>query len=458
MNSISDGLVIADKNAVVIWINDASLKRIGITREKIIGRSLLDLEKEGVFQPSITRLVLEQKKPIEHVQYTADHNILKDPYITFGYPLWQQNAIVGVLTHSRHLPEIVESTIRLEEAEALLQRYHIEIRKARLHKDQNHNFYIGKNPSIIQAVHQAEHVAPILPSVLITGDAGTGKTHLAKYVHNLSPRHHEPFVNLNCSTIPESHIDAEIFGYYEPALLEMGSKSKAGLIDLAHGGFLFLDEIENLPLSIQAKLLHFLLTQRYLPIGAREEKKADVKIIVATNKNLKTEVESGRFRADLYYRLNVFPIELLSLRKRKEDITGFLQFFFEKFNHQYQNNSQLSSESINLLLDYDWPGNIRELENFCQRMVLTYPSKIIESTDLPKEIINNRFQVTDGPTDHESLTDYLDRIERGLIQQALNEHKTTRNAADSLKVTQSLLMRRIIKFKLNQKDDQGHSP
>lgn len=452
-NAISDGLVIADPNANLIWINNAALARTGLKRSEIIGKSLFDLEKKGVFRPSITRLVLEQKKIIKHLQYSLKSPTDTNPYVTIGYPLLHNSKIIGVLTHSRHLPEIVEATTRLEEAEALLQRYHIEIRRSRRYKMDDHTYFIGKNPKAIHAFHQAEQVAPLLPCLMLTGETGVGKTHLAHEIHALSPRHQEPFIYLNCNTLPESHLDTEIFGHYDPMLcLDMPSKSKAGLLELADKGTLFLDEIENLSLSSQVKLRHFLSTQKYLPIGANEEKNADVKIIVATHVNLKSMVESGKFRPDLYYKLNIFPIELPAVRKRKEDIPSLLKYFFSRFNQEYQHKCLLAPESLNLLQEYDWRGNIREIENFAERMVLTYPFQVIYPNDLPKEIRRHTLQQTIlSPLKDEPLTEYLEKIEKNIIIKALHNHKTTRKTAEALKISQSLLMRRINKYKINFK-------
>lgn len=448
LNNIPDGLLVADHSARVIWANDAVLTRSNLTNDELINYSLIDLEKRGVFSPSVSRLVLEQRKVVKSVQLTNTNTNRNNPFVTTGYPIVHNEKIIGVITHSRYLPDIIQSTKRLDESEALLKRYTIEVRKALLESiDRTSPSLIGRSSTFRHVLNQVEIVAPTTSTVLLTGETGVGKTAVARRIHEYSTRYDGPFIEVNCGAIPESLMESELFGYEKASFTGANESGKAGLVEIADGGTLLLDEIGELPLAMQVKLLHFLQDQTFLPIGAVKSKKVNVRIIAATNKKLEEEVKEGNFRADLFYRLHVFPIEIPPLRERKDDIIPLLQEAFQRFNKKYGHTTSLQPEVTNLLLDYSWPGNIRELENFAERSILTYPHHEITIDDLP----NNIKKAAKLPSflnlkNDGSLTAYLDSIEKTLIANALQQYGTTRKAAKHLGITQSLLMRRIKKY------------
>ena len=243
------------------------------------------------------------------------------------------------------------------------------------------------NPRMKKIYELAKKVAPSSSTVLILGESGTGKEVLAKYIHFCSKRQ-GPFVAINCAAIPEELLEAELFGY-EKGAFTGAVKSKPGKFEVAHKGTLFLDEIGDMSLKLQAKLLRVLQERQVERLGGNTPIKVDTRIIAATNKNLEEEVKNGNFREDLYFRLNVIPLHLPPLRERKEDISLLATFFLKKIcKREGIEEKKFSKEALELLKNYHWPGNIRELENFVERLVILTDKKIIEPEDLSSDLVN----------------------------------------------------------------------
>ncbi|NPA39792.1 MAG: sigma-54-dependent Fis family transcriptional regulator [Thermodesulfobacteria bacterium] len=243
------------------------------------------------------------------------------------------------------------------------------------------------NPRMKKVYEIAKKVAPSSSTVLILGESGTGKEVLAKYIHFCSKRE-GPFVAINCAAIPEELLEAELFGY-EKGAFTGAVKSKPGKFEIAHKGTLFLDEIGDMSLKLQAKLLRVLQERQVERLGGNTPIKIDTRIIAATNKNLEEEVKNGNFREDLYFRLNVIPLHLPPLRERKEDIPLLATFFLKKIcKREGIEEKEFSKEALELLKSYHWPGNIRELENFVERLVILTDKKVIEPEDLSSDFVN----------------------------------------------------------------------
>jgi len=240
---------------------------------------------------------------------------------------------------------------------------------------------VGNSQKFIEILELAKMVAPMDTSVLILGESGTGKELIAHSIHKVSYRRYKPFVIVNCGTLPASLIESELFGH-EKGCFTGAITKRQGKFELADGGTVFLDEIGELPLELQVKFLRVLQEKEIEPIGGKP-RKIDVRVIAATNKDLEEEVAAGRFRIDLYYRLNVFPLLLPALRQRKEDVPLLAHYFIKKYTEEGRPVSVLSKEIIDALMQYDWPGNIRELENTIQRNVVLAKGGVIESLELP---------------------------------------------------------------------------
>ncbi|MBT2618887.1 MULTISPECIES: sigma-54-dependent Fis family transcriptional regulator [unclassified Bacillus (in: firmicutes)] len=447
-NHLKDGIFIADSKGVALWVNDTSTKQMGAPRSKIIGRSVIDLEKAGLFNPSITIDVLERKESVTKVQTSKGRQ-----YLATGYLVRiQEDNTEYILVQVKDITETVKDSFKLEKAEALLQKYWDELQQMKL----NHNeggkkqLVIGNSKKHKEMFELIGSVASVDVTVLLHGETGVGKSMVAEEIHKKGYRSDKPFVQINCSAIPEALLESELFGYKKGAFTGANSGGKIGLVEKAKGGTLFLDEIGELPLNLQPKLLQLLQNKSFIPIGSTDLKEVDIRIITATNQDLLQMVHEKRFREDLYYRLNVVAIQIPALRERKEDILPLIFNYFDLFKAKYKKTSTLSNELLDSLQNYSWPGNIRELENMMERLVVTAKSNVIEKTALSNKVLEEiqHKESSNISLNGQSLPTYLEQVEQRAIMEAKKEHKSTRKAAQSLGITQSSFMRRLKKYNL----------
>lgn len=452
LNTISDGIYISDATGRTLWLNKVSENIVGKPRQEIIGRDVRELEAEGIYNPSVTRLALDSQKTVSTVQSMTNGR----KFLVTGNLLRNSlGEIVLVVANSRDITEAIRTTAQLEEAEALLRQYSQEIHNLKLGRGESEfaQPIIWKSPSFLSLLGLIDKISAVDTTVLINGETGVGKTVLAKRIHELSDRQDKPLVHINCGAMAGTLIESELFGYKKGAFTGANTSGKIGLVKAAEGGTLFLDEIGEIPLHLQSKLLQLLQEKKYIPVGGTLVQVADIRIIAATNIDLSEMVKTGKFRSDLYYRLNIVPITVPPLREREEDIFPLLYYFLIKFNKQYKKNRRFSSEVLDLLQEYDWPGNIRELENLVEQLVITTKEDEISVNDCPERLrIKNKsvgkiLDILNG----ESLPTVLSRIEKEILVKAYNEYGNTRKAAKALGITQSLLMRRFIKYGLTQK-------
>ncbi len=282
---------------------------------------------------------------------------------------------------------------------------------------------IGKSPAIQKVFQLIKKVAPTESTVLILGESGTGKELVARAIHNQSRRREGPFIPVNCGAIPEELLESELFGY-EKGAFTGASRSKPGRFELAQGGTIFLDEIAEMSPKLQVKLLRVLQEKTVERLGSERPITVDIRIIAATNRDLEKEVAEGRFREDLYFRLNVIPIKLPPLRERKEDIPLLAEHFLARFCEREEvPRKRLSEKALKRLMEYHWPGNVRELENLMERLVILTEREVIEEEDLPEHIRVPRISTNPGVKvsfkEGVSLPQALREFERSLILQAL---------------------------------------
>ncbi len=325
----------------------------------------------------------------------------------------------------------------------------------------NYNGIITCNKTMIEQIIMLNKIADKDISILINGETGTGKEVYAEYIHSISDRKQERLVKLNCSTIPDQLFESEMFGYTEGAFTGASKYGKKGLFELADKGIIFLDEIGEMPSETQSKLLRVIQEKTFIKIGSDREFKVDVRIISATNQDLKVMCNDKRFREDLYYRLNVFPIRLICLKDRKEDIVLLSYHFLDECNKKYGYNKRFAYEVLSDFIDYNWPGNVRELKNVVERLVLLSSNDVINSTvnvinpykntDLKvnKAVaqninnLNENLEFDESKSFKELVCDY----EFLVINYYINKYGSLRNAAKKLKTSPATLSRKLSLYK-----------
>ena len=349
------------------------------------------------------------------------------------------------------LKQVIQKAVktrRLDEDEALLNP-----------DDIDRYGIIGSSDRITEIFETIKRVAPTTTTILITGETGTGKELIARAIHRNSPRKNNPFIKINCAAIPESLMESELFGYEKGAFTGAATK-KQGRFELAHKGTLFLDEVGELPKDMQVKLLQVIQEQEFERVGGLQTIKVDVRLITATNRNLFEDVKDGRFREDLYYRLNVIPAHLPPLRERKEDIPVLIDFFIEKFNKKLDRSVKYIDEKVtNLLIQYAWPGNIRELENLVERMILMARGDTIVFADLPSELKTAIESDSTGLSGirqkpfKDIMKNHMEDIEKQMIISVLEEcgNNVTR-AAKQLGLSRKGLQLKMMKYKLRRSE------
>jgi sigma-54 specific flagellar transcriptional regulator A len=326
-------------------------------------------------------------------------------------------------------------------------------------------FPTGQSPGMTGVRRLIEQVAPFNTNVLITGESGTGKEWAARYIHALSPRQQKPFVPVNCGAIPAELLESELFGH-EKGAFTGAIAARVGRFEAAEGGTLFLDEIGDMSLPMQVKLLRVLQERVYERVGSNRSRNCDVRIIAATHRNLEAAIRDGKFREDLFYRLNVFPIELPPLRDRKEDLPELIANVLERCRRLGQEPVQLTGGAMRILRCYDWPGNIRELANLMERLCVLYPGQSVDIANLPsrytanaplrgsdRELVARRVAAGPQPQDFELPTEgvplkvYIENIEIALIRRALSEsHGVVAHAAQRLQIRRTTLAEKMKRY------------
>jgi TyrR family helix-turn-helix protein len=293
---------------------------------------------------------------------------------------------------------------------------------------------------------KALKVAETDATVLILGESGVGKEVVASVIHQSSLKVKAgPFLKLNCNTIPEELFESELFGYEKGSFTGASQQGKPGLLDLVHGGTLFLDEIGDLPMKVQGKLLHLLEKNEFRRIGGARNIKVDLRIIAATNLDLRKLSEEGQFRKDLYFRLSVVPITVPPLRERPSDIAALLGMYLDKFNNKYNARKNLSLDALKQLQEYSWPGNVRELMNFVERIVITTPHDVIEQGDLP-DLENTGAGDSSDPAVSMSLKDAVAEVEKEFLEKARKKYRSSRKIARALNLSHTAVQNKLRKL------------
>ncbi|OUM87949.1 MAG: hypothetical protein BAA01_10985 [Bacillus thermozeamaize] len=437
INSSYDGIYITDAQGNGIKVNKAYERITGVKPEELLGKNMKQVVDEGIVSESVSLKVIATKKPVTIVQ-----NVRGKEVLVTGNPVFdEEGRLINVVTNIRDISELNKLKQDLEKTKALSEKYFSELTRLRQKEKENEaGEIVAYSKEMKQIIYLARRLGQVDSSVLILGESGVGKEVIAQLIHESGKRKKHPFIKVNCGAIPHNLLESELFGYEAGAFTGANRRGKPGLFELADRGTLFLDEVGDLPLDLQVKLLRAVQNLEITRVGGTKTIHVDVRIISATNKNLEKMVEDGTFRQDLYYRLNIVPIKIPPLRERTEDIIPLTYFFLNKINQKYGMKKKMSPELLKVFQSYHWPGNIRELENLIERLVVTTEEETITPDDFPSEMVTDSFITPESPR---PLKEILQDVERGIIARALKKYKTTRKTAEVLGVDQSTLVRKI---------------
>lgn len=442
----TDGIFITDGNGIILNVNPADEKKCMMSREEMIGKDIRDLVSDKVFYPSAVLKVIETGRSCTITQTTRNGQNV----ICTGTPIFDDNnRITRILCNNVDYNELVELKQNLDIAERLQRYYQTHSNFEHYRNLAGEGFFV-KNKKMMEILDTIENMSEIDPTVLITGKSGVGKSILAKKIHLNSPNKSNNFIEINCGAIPEHLLESELFGYVKGAFTGANEGGKIGLIELANNGTLFLDEIGDLPINLQVKLLHVIQNKVIRRIGSTKNIPVNIRIISASNKDLSAMVKEGTFREDLYYRLNVVPIAIPDLKERKEEIPDLLNLYLSNFNKKYRLNKKFHPSTINCLIDYSWPGNIRELINMVERLMVTSVNDTITPDMLPPEIsLNTSINASNISIDL-SLDKAKETLEKNILMEALKKTRNSYEIAKMLGIGQSSVIRKLQKYNLNR--------
>lgn len=437
LETVYDGILVVDSEGFIKLVSKAYCKFLGVKEEEVIGKHVTEVIEN-------TRMHIVAKTGIPEIAHIQK---IKGNYmIATRMPIFRDGKVIGVVGKVlfRNINELEELHNKIKNFEEEIKRYKGELEKLNKASYSFENI-IGSSAKTFEAKKLAMKASLTDSNILLIAESGTGKEIFSHAIHKNSKRCYGPFVKVNCAAIPRELLESELFGYEDGAFTGAKKGGKIGKFELADSGTIFLDEIGDMPLEMQAKLLRVIQEREIEKIGRSSPKKVDVRIIAATNKNLEELVLQGKFREDLYYRLNVITINLPPLRERKRDIIDLANYYLNQFSIKYNKNIEsFSKEALKYLVDYDWPGNIRELMNVIERAVnIIDEEKIIGIQHLPNKIVSERRGII------KPLDEILSEIEKMAIIDALkiaNGNKT--EAAKLLKVSRTTFYEKLAKYKL----------
>lgn len=425
INSSYDGIILLDKDGNINKINDSYMKMLELDVDQLSGKKLKDIEEKLNIYPSFDLEKLKQKDKLTFVQTTSQEKRL---LLTAKAIRNSENELQQIIINARDLAEL-------------------DLINSSSQNDQKNipGYIISKSSEMKKILKLASQIAKTDSTVLITGESGVGKEVVARYIYEKSDKKNN-FVKINCAAIPETLLESELFGYEKGAFSGARRNGKPGLIEEADKGTLFLDEIGELSLNMQAKLLQVLQEHSVCRIGSVKPKKVDFRLITATNRNLEEMVADKDFREDLYYRLNVLPIRVPPLRKRRIDIPPLVEHFVSMLSKKYDKEIRVSDKAVELFLKYDWPGNVRELNNIIERLIITAESALIDYEDAAA-LFDDEFEEQGiSVSSVMPLSEAVAEVEKKILEMVQDNCKSTYEMADILEVNQSTVVRKLKKY------------
>ena len=448
--SSSDGIWVCDGLGKVIGINRASEVLNGLKASEVIGYSINELLGNKIFDESVTTKVMESRQKETVIQYISKTNRY---LLSTGTPsLDESGKIVLIVVNERDMTELNTLRRKFEKSQRVKEKYQEELSELSLLELQRNSIIAesGRMRQVLKRSLKLSHIGA--SNILILGESGTGKGLIAKLIHKNSSRHKKPFVEINCAALPENLLEAELFGYERGAFTGAGDKGKVGLFELAQGGTIFLDEMGDMPLALQVKILKYLDDYEIRRIGGTESIKISCATIAATNQNLSDLVAKKLFREDLYYRLSSFIVELPPLRHRIEDILGLVRFYLQEFNTKYKCNKTITPRVAGFLQAYSFPGNIRELKSIVENAVVMCDVDNVDdfigaSVSMPG-FVEAREEASWQNTSPLNLSARLAQVEKHLLLEAKKKYGTTREMAERLGVSQPSVVRKLRKHNI----------
>ena len=436
-----DGLAIVDGQTRLLLLNPSFERVMGLKNSDIIGRRIRDLVAEGISDTAASVKVLETGKP----QTVIINTMAGRQVLSTGVPVFDRHGkIFRIYCNLRDITELNQLKEKFEQSQKLISKYLLELHEVKQHRTMQKEF-IAHSKQMKQIMETAYRIARVDTTVLILGESGVGKDLVARIIHEASPRTETgTFVKINCGAIPGELLESELFGYEAGAFTGASKEGKAGYFEIADKGTLLLDEIGDLPLKLQVKLLSVIQDQEVIRVGGTRAKKVDVRIMAATNQDLEKMVRAGKFREDLYYRLNVLPFYIPPLREHRDDIPFLLLHYLDKYNNKYRLQTRLNKEAVEKLCAYRWPGNVRELANLMEHLVVITNEHVLKPEHLPKKYLSVTSDEKDGGADGiKPLREEVEKYELKLIRNAVSQSRTLEEAAHRLSVSLSTLTRRL---------------
>lgn len=455
INSSSDGLFVCDGQGKILRVNPASERINQATAKQLVGKDYLDAAKEGlVILPSAALEAIKKGETVSLLQ----ENRFGRKLISTATPVFDDKGkLIRVVVSERDITEIDRLQHELEEQQALGDQFRHQILELQQIQLKNHQV-IAESPGMVKAIKQALKLSQVDSTVLILGESGVGKGLIADLIHQNSRRADQPIIKINCGAIPETLIEAELFGYQKGAFTGAVT-NKPGLLEVADGGTIFLDEIAELPPSSQVKLLRFMEDGMVTRLGSTQSHQVNVRILAATNRDLQQMLKQGQFRTDLYYRLSVIPLQIPALRERKECLLPLLRSYIDYFANRAEKPKRLAATAIDTLINYSYPGNVRELMNICERLVVMSETELIDVTDLPQSVISETADEAEsifGSWPQEmSMVQILETVERNVLLTAGKSYRKQQDIARGLGMSQPTVARKLQKYGISPRFGQS---
>ena len=441
LNNIHDVVMVIDCDTTIVYANEAYARILGVPVAKVLGRRLDIIEPK-----SVAINVLRTGNPYQSGGAYLDS--LGIDVVGSSFLLYDDNNIIGCVSIFKNITDVVELNRDLQQTKGVADYLKEQLEQWE-HLPLSFKEYVGQNSRVKETLVLAAKVARTDSTVLILGESGVGKEVLARAVHNSSRRKDMPMIKVNCAAMPEDLIESELFGYEDGAFTGAKKGGKLGKFELAHCGTIFLDEIGDMSLTMQAKLLRVLQEKEFERVGGCKTVKVDIRVIAATNRDLESMIEKGTFRLDLYYRLNIVPLTLIPLRERKDDILALAKTFLEQLSGEVGHELILSPKVVRFFQEYDWPGNIRELQNVLEHASIVCGGSTIEIQHLPARIIpthEDNFNSNDNPY---AVKEILARMEKELILSALDTYNNNRtNAMKALGLSRRVFYDKLLRYEI----------